>query len=35
LEVVKRSVEIAIEKDEKSALEFIKSEVADKYEFAH
>lgn len=35
LEVVKRSVEIAIEKDEKSAMEFIKSEVADKYEFAH
>lgn len=35
LEVVKRSVEIAIEKDEKSALKFIESEVTDKYEFAH
>lgn len=35
LEVAKCAVEIAIEKDEKSALEFIESEVADKYEFAH
>lgn len=35
LEKAKQAVEIAIEKDEKSALEFIESEVADKYEFAH
>jgi hypothetical protein len=35
LEVVKRAVELAIEKDEKTALEFIDSEMNNEHKFAH
>ena len=35
LEVAKRAVELAIEKDEKTAMKFIESEVENKYESDH